>query len=82
MRLIRGTLPVAVVLGLLYALSRKPRANPLEPIVVEILCAIALWLGWRWMRGTFEANDVTMMRPFACAKMLANASPTVRSESV
>src|ERR1700681_1312788 len=34
------------------------------------------------MRGTFDANDVTMIRPFARAKMLENASPTMRSESV
>ena len=29
-----------------------------------------------------DANDVTMMRPFARAKMFENASPTMRSESV
>ena len=34
------------------------------------------------MRGTFEANDATTMRPLACEKIDVNASPTMRSESV
>ena len=40
------------------------------------------WSTVCWMRGTFEANDATTMRPFACEKIDVNASPTMRSESV
>jgi len=31
------------------------------------------------MRGTFEANDATTIRPLAREKMVVNASPTIRS---
>lgn len=40
-------------MGLLYALSREPSGDILEGVLAEALCAVALWLGWRWMHGTF-----------------------------
>jgi uncharacterized membrane protein YeaQ/YmgE (transglycosylase-associated protein family) len=56
MRLVKGSIPAAVVLGLLYALSREQGGNILEPILVEVFGAIVLWLGWRWMRGAFATR--------------------------
>jgi hypothetical protein len=56
MRLVKGSIPAAVVLGLLYALSREPGGNLLEPVLVEVFCAIVLGLGWRWMQGTFATK--------------------------
>ncbi len=35
-----------------------------------------------WMRGTFDANEATTMRPLAREKIAVKASPTMRSESV
>ncbi|MGB6130254.1 MAG: hypothetical protein WBG54_00600 [Acidobacteriaceae bacterium] len=52
-RFVKGSMPVLLVLGLLYALSRKPRQDIPEVVLAEALCAVALWLGWRWMQGTF-----------------------------
>ncbi len=52
-RIVKGTVPVLAVLGLLDALSREPRQNLLDGILVEALCALVLWLAWRWMQGTF-----------------------------
>ena len=34
------------------------------------------------MRGTFDANEATTMRPLACEKIDVKASPTARSERV
>jgi len=53
MRFVKGIVPVLVVLGLLYALSQEPHQDILDGILAEALCALALWLGWRWMQGTF-----------------------------
>ena len=33
------------------------------------------------MRGTFDANEATKMRPLACEKIDVNASPTARSSA-
>lgn len=52
-RFVKGSAPVVVVLGLLYALSREPRGEILGGVLAEALGAITLWLGWRWMHGTF-----------------------------
>ena len=53
LRLEKGLLPIAIVLGLLYAQSRQIGENFLDSILVELFCAVALGLSWRWMRGTF-----------------------------
>jgi biotin transporter BioY len=50
-RFAKGFVPIAIVLGLLYAQSRQTRENLLESILVLLFCAIVLGLGWRWMRG-------------------------------
>jgi hypothetical protein len=56
MRFLKGSIPAATVLALLCALSREPGGNLLEPILVEVFCAIVLGLGWRWMQGTFATK--------------------------
>ena len=35
-----------------------------------------------WTRCTFEANDVTKMRPLRSGMICRNASPTIRSDCV
>ena len=39
--------------------------------------SITCWMRWMWL-----ANDATMMRPLASAKMLSSRCPTLRSGPV
>ncbi|HEY6445277.1 MAG TPA: hypothetical protein VIY53_02380 [Acidobacteriaceae bacterium] len=50
-RFAKGSVPIAIVLGLLYAQSRQSRENFLESILVLLFCAITLGVGWRWMQS-------------------------------
>lgn len=52
-RFAKGALPVAIVLGLLYAQTRQTRESLLDSILVLLFSAITLGLGWRWMQDTF-----------------------------
>ncbi|MGC2636091.1 MAG: hypothetical protein WA294_02860 [Acidobacteriaceae bacterium] len=50
-RFAKGSVPIVIVLGLLYAQSRQTRENLLESILVLLVCAITLGVGRRWMQG-------------------------------
>lgn len=52
-RLARGSLPVAVVLVLLYVWSRSWSQNVFASIGVEFACMAALAVGWRWTQANF-----------------------------
>jgi hypothetical protein len=56
-RFAKGATPVAIVLGLLYVLSRNRSADGagdwLAELVITALCCFTLWAGWRWLQGTF-----------------------------
>lgn len=51
-RLAKGLAPIGVVLGLLYALSRDARAGLASEEIAVALCALILWVGWRWMQAS------------------------------
>ena len=52
-RWVRGVLPVAFVLALLYAWSREWAQSVLASIGAEFACIAVLAVGWRWTQGTF-----------------------------
>jgi hypothetical protein len=59
-RFAKGATPVAIVLGLLYVLSRNRAADGagdwLAELVITTLCCITLWVGWGWLQGTFVSK--------------------------
>ena len=51
-RLAKGTLPIAIVIGLRLALAFDPSPNIARAAVVYLFSAFTLWLGWKWMAAT------------------------------
>lgn len=48
-------MPIAAIFAIVYAPAARNR-GALVSIGVLVLCAICLWLGWRWMKGTLIAK--------------------------
>lgn len=51
LRLVKGLVPIAVMLAIVYAPGARTRST-LEHFAVLIFCAICFGLGWRWLKTT------------------------------